>query len=53
MSISEADDRPIVFIAKFTPTRDVEQPVHALRALLKALLRRHGFKCISCEEVRP
>jgi len=25
--------------------------IHALRALLKALLRRHGFRCIDAREV--
>ena len=26
--------------------------IHALRALLKILLRRHGFKCLDAREVR-
>jgi hypothetical protein len=26
--------------------------IHQLRALLKALLRRHGFRCIDAREVR-
>jgi hypothetical protein len=24
--------------------------IHALRALLKTLLRRHGFRCLDCRE---
>jgi hypothetical protein len=27
--------------------------IHALRALLKILLRRYGFKCIDLHEDRP
>jgi hypothetical protein len=41
--------RPI-FVLKLRPEPQVVDPVKALRAALKALLRRHGLKCITAYE---
>jgi site-specific DNA-methyltransferase (adenine-specific) len=40
--------RPPRFILKLEATRG--DAIHDLRAILKALLRRHGFRCIDCRE---
>jgi hypothetical protein len=46
-------DRPI-FVLRLRPEKGVD-PIHALRHVLKHLLRAHGMKCISVEqtEVNP
>jgi hypothetical protein len=41
-------ERP-VFILHLRPEPGVD-PIHALRAVLKELLRRHGMKCLSAAE---
>lgn len=37
-----------VFIIKLQSIRD--EGIHGLRAVLKTLLRRHGFRCLSARE---
>jgi hypothetical protein len=41
--------RPI-FIAKFRAEPGVADPIKALRAMLKAALRRFGLRCVSIVE---
>jgi hypothetical protein len=38
------------FILTLRPTPQCADPIKALRALLKAALRRHGLRAIACEE---
>jgi hypothetical protein len=38
-----------IFILRLEATRG--DAIHDLRAILKALLRRHGFRCLDCREV--
>jgi hypothetical protein len=47
--MTTAKDRP-VYILKLRPEPQVVDPVRALRAVLKRLLRQHGFKCITVYE---
>jgi hypothetical protein len=44
-------DRPTLRL-RLRPLARREQVIHRLRALLKALLRRHGFQALSIEEER-
>jgi hypothetical protein len=39
-----------VFVVKFRAERDVDDPVRALRALLKSALRRHGMRVVEAYE---
>jgi hypothetical protein len=39
-----------MFVLRLTPMRGVD-PVRALKALLKVMLRRFGLRCVSLEEV--
>jgi hypothetical protein len=39
----------VIFVLKLEATGD--DGIHALRRLLKALLRRYGLRCVSVEEV--
>jgi hypothetical protein len=39
-----------VYVLKLRPEPHVADPVKALRAALKALLRRHGLKCLTAYE---
>jgi hypothetical protein len=41
-----------VYIVKLRPERDVINPVHNLRRLLKRALRDFHLRCIDCTEVR-
>jgi hypothetical protein len=43
-----SDSRPI-FVLRLRPDPNVD-PVRALRAVLKSLLRTYGMKCIAVEE---
>jgi hypothetical protein len=44
-------DRPI-FVLRIRPLPDTPHIIHRLRALLKALLRHHGFQALSIEPER-
>ncbi len=44
-------DRPI-YILRLRPLAGVDNVIHRLRALLKTLLRHHGFQAISIEPGR-
>jgi hypothetical protein len=46
---SKAGERP-VFLLMLQAERNVADPVHALRWVLKALLRHYGLRCVSVEE---
>jgi hypothetical protein len=39
-----------VFVLKLRPEPRVTDPVRALRAALKALLRRYGLRCLTAYE---
>jgi hypothetical protein len=41
--------QPSQFLLRLEATRG--DAIHDLRAILKALLRRHGFRCLDCREV--
>ena len=43
-----ASDRP-TFLLTFRPEPGVDNPIRALRALLKMALRRHGLRCVSAD----
>jgi hypothetical protein len=45
---SPAADRPI-YTLRLRPEPDVDA-IHALRAVLKSLLRRHGLRCLAVSE---
>jgi hypothetical protein len=47
--MTAAHDRP-TFIVRLRPEPDVDNATRALRAALKALLRRYGLRAISIEE---
>jgi hypothetical protein len=41
----------LVFVLKVQPVRSDSDGIRGLRWILKTLLRRHGFRCITaCEE---
>jgi hypothetical protein len=42
-------DRPI-FVLRLRPAKGVD-PIHALRHVLKTLLRQYGMKCLSAEQI--
>jgi len=45
-------DRGPVFVIKLRPVRPDSDGIRGLRAILKSLLRRHGFRRITaCEEL--
>lgn len=46
----EPDHRP-VFVLKIEFAGKAEFAIHALRKLLKSLLRGHHFRCLSIEEI--
>jgi hypothetical protein len=46
-SIKRSRDRPS---AVATSILHIARTIHDLRAILKALLRRHGLRCIDCRE---
>ena len=48
MTTTPAKDRP-TFTITLRPEPGVD-PIHALRAVLKSLLRRYGLRCISAHE---
>ena len=39
-----------VFVLKVQPVRSDSDGIRGLRAILKTLLRRHGFRCITAHE---
>jgi len=41
-----AKDRP-TFVIELRPEPGIDDPIRALRAALKNLLRRHGLRCVS------
>jgi hypothetical protein len=45
-------DHVPTFLLRLKPLPTCADPIRALRAVLKALLRRHHLRCVSCEEVR-
>lgn len=49
-------ERP-TYMVRLQPLPEVEDPIRALRAALKQLLRRHGFRCVeisaSIDDVAP
>lgn len=45
------DQRP-VYLIMLRPEADVDEPMRALRAALKSLLRRFGLRCLSIREGR-
>jgi hypothetical protein len=45
-------ERP-TFIVELRPEPKVDDPVRALRALLKTALRRFKLRCVSVEEKQP
>ena len=47
-----AEQAQPVFIIKLRAERDVINPVHNLRRLLKRALRDFHLRCIDCTEVR-
>ena len=40
-----------VYLIRIQPLRDNVTGIHGLRAILKSLLRRHGFKALSAVEI--
>jgi hypothetical protein len=42
-----------IFTVKLRPIRFNDSGIHGLRAILKQLLRRYGFRCISAHEEQP
>jgi hypothetical protein len=42
-------DRPI-FVLRLRPEKGID-PIRALRNVLKELLRRHGMKCTSVDQI--
>jgi hypothetical protein len=49
MTTTPAKDRP-TFTITLRPEPGVDDPVRALRAVLKNMLRRHGLRCLSAQE---
>jgi hypothetical protein len=48
--VSENEQRPTTFVLKIQG-RSGAAGIHALRVLLKILLRQHGFRCLDAREV--
>jgi hypothetical protein len=50
VDLATVSRQPSQFLLRlFEATRG--DAIHDLRAILKALLRRHGFRCLDCREV--
>ena len=45
------DHRHPVFVLTLRPVRSGAHDIRGLRAILKILLRRHGWRCIAAREV--
>jgi hypothetical protein len=43
-------DRESVFVIELQPVRPGPNDIHALRAILKTLLRRFGWRCTAARE---
>jgi hypothetical protein len=48
--MSPADRKPVVYLLRLRSLRG--EDIHALRPILKALLRRYGWRCVSVEQER-
>jgi hypothetical protein len=46
--MSATPPRPI-FVLRLRPERNCVDPIHALRALLKRMLRKYRLRCLSIE----
>jgi len=42
----------VVFVLRIAPVRAVDEArvIHSLKIILKALLRRHGWRCLDCRQ---
>jgi hypothetical protein len=41
-----------IFVLRLRPEKGID-PIRALRNVLKELLRRHGMKCTSIDQINP
>jgi hypothetical protein len=48
--IRRHQNRGPVFVLKLRPIRSDADSIRGLRAILKSLLRRHGFRCVDAPE---